>query len=59
MLKRVEKMVVLIALFDTRLDEAAEFFLSLYLAEMECTEASEDETDFELTCALALATLNG
>ncbi len=59
MLRRVEKMVVLTALSDARVDEEAGVLSSLLSAETDGIEASEDETDFELTCTLALATLNG
>lgn len=55
----VEKMVVLTALVDAREDEEAGDFSSFLSGGAEDNQASEDETDFELTCALALATLKG
>ena len=59
MLRSVEKMVVLAAFFDTRVDEEARLFSAVASSGLDGIEALEDEMVSELTCALALATLNG
>lgn len=59
MRRSVEKMVVLAAFFDTRVDEEKRLFSSVVSSGVDGIEASEEEMGFELTCALALATLNG